>query len=336
MTVLKLTHHKMKPTDFKKKFSTNHIIKSFDTKMYKKNKKITNTKKINNFAIPTSNKTTKSVNTNKSKTKKPNETKKTNETKKPNETKNETSSINKNKIKYTDLYKSVLNMDNHTILVIMSTYNRSKLVIKSIESIIKQTYNNWVIHIVDDSSTDDSVNVIMEYLNNSKPNNVIFTKNSNNVGTYANKNYVLHYHHKQKFGYWTTQDSDDVSNPTRFETCLKYISNSNNLLAVNCLCSRKGLINRTRYSEGIIIYKRQVLNDIGYYDINRFGCDTDYYTRFRMFYKTNKIYLVNIVLYDAISDSNGLTVNYQQNERIKYQIKCKIYYKKTLFRKFQN
>ena len=48
---------------------------------------------------------------------------------------------------------------------IMSTYNRSKLVIKSIESIIKQTYNNWVIHIVDDSSTDDSVNVIMEYLN---------------------------------------------------------------------------------------------------------------------------------------------------------------------------
>ena len=246
-------------------------------------------------------------------------------------------SLNENKPpnKYVQLYKSQIICNNMTILVIMSTYNRSNLVIKAIESVINQTYTNWLLHIVDDSSTDDSINVIVEYLNNSKPKNVIFSKNSYNVGTYINKNYVLHYHSKNIIGFWTSQDSDDISLPSRFEKCINCISN-NNLMAVNCLCSRKGIINRTRYSEGIIIYKRQVLNDIGYYDTNRFGCDKDYYNRFILFYTIDKIIFVDDILYEANSDYDSLTVKYDASDRKIYLNKSKIENIKSLFRNYQS
>ena len=46
----------------------------------------------------------------------------------------------------------------------MSNYNASQFVGKTIESVLSQTYSDWEFLIVDDCSTDDSIDVIKRYL----------------------------------------------------------------------------------------------------------------------------------------------------------------------------
>lgn len=59
-------------------------------------------------------------------------------------------------------------MTEPLIHVVMPTYNREKTLAISVESIIKQTHENWQLVIVDDSSTDNSAAVINELVERDK------------------------------------------------------------------------------------------------------------------------------------------------------------------------
>ena len=50
------------------------------------------------------------------------------------------------------------------VSVIMPNYNRAKYISEAIESVISQTYPIWELIIIDDCSTDNSVNIIEEYV----------------------------------------------------------------------------------------------------------------------------------------------------------------------------
>lgn len=52
---------------------------------------------------------------------------------------------------------------NDTISVIMATYNCEKTVEKAIDSILAQTYKEWVMIICDDGSTDNTVQILRRY-----------------------------------------------------------------------------------------------------------------------------------------------------------------------------
>ena len=52
------------------------------------------------------------------------------------------------------------------ISIIIPSYNRAHLIIETLESIKNQTYSNWECIIVDDGSTDDSNEVISQFINN--------------------------------------------------------------------------------------------------------------------------------------------------------------------------
>ncbi|WP_078578986.1 glycosyltransferase family 2 protein [Salipaludibacillus agaradhaerens] len=54
--------------------------------------------------------------------------------------------------------------DQPLVSVITPTYNSEKFVHKTIESVIKQTYGNWEMIIVDDASTDHTKDIIKKYL----------------------------------------------------------------------------------------------------------------------------------------------------------------------------
>lgn len=53
---------------------------------------------------------------------------------------------------------------NHLISIIIPNYNRESLIGETLDSILAQTYYNWECIIVDDGSTDNSLDVIKSYL----------------------------------------------------------------------------------------------------------------------------------------------------------------------------
>ena len=59
-------------------------------------------------------------------------------------------------------------MSDPLITVIMPTYNRAHLIKRSIDSVRNQTYPNWDLVIVDDRSTDNTLDVIQSYLDEDK------------------------------------------------------------------------------------------------------------------------------------------------------------------------
>ena len=52
------------------------------------------------------------------------------------------------------------------IICIIPCYNAEKTLAKAIESVTKQNYTNWKLIIVDDASTDKSVNVAIPWFSN--------------------------------------------------------------------------------------------------------------------------------------------------------------------------
>lgn len=103
-----------------------------------------------------------------------------------------------------------------SISIIIANYNNEEWVRKGIESIIEQTYENWELIIVDDLSSDGSVDIIKGY----KDNRIIFYENiekrwnggSRNVGLdIASGDYVLF------------MDNDDWLDN---RSCLKHIRDS--------------------------------------------------------------------------------------------------------------
>ena len=76
--------------------------------------------------------------------------------------------------------KSASKHNNPKVSVILPTFNRAHLIEKSIKSVLNQTYKKFELIIVDDYSTDNSVEVIENWI--SKNNKCLFIKNKNNLG----------------------------------------------------------------------------------------------------------------------------------------------------------
>ncbi len=63
---------------------------------------------------------------------------------------------------------SRLNNTTPSFSVVMANYNNARYLTEAIESVINQTFENWELVIVDDGSTDHSVEIIKGYLNDKR------------------------------------------------------------------------------------------------------------------------------------------------------------------------
>lgn len=88
------------------------------------------------------------------------------------------------------------------ITIIIPTYNRAWSLPRAIDSVLKQSSNNWRLIIVDDGSIDDTKEVISPYLKDSRIQ--YFYKKNGGVG--AARNFGVN---KVKTKYVTFLDSDD-------------------------------------------------------------------------------------------------------------------------------
>lgn len=82
---------------------------------------------------------------------------------------------------------SVTKQDTLKISVAVSTYNRSRLLIRLIRSIVMQDYSNYEIVIVDDASTDDTNEVVNKYIQENPDVEIKYYKNSRNMNVDASK-----------------------------------------------------------------------------------------------------------------------------------------------------
>lgn len=108
------------------------------------------------------------------------------------------------------------------ISCIIPTFNRSNLLRDAIESTLAQTYKNWELIVVDDGSSDNTGQVVNEYIQ--KDSRIKYFRNDNN-GQAAARNYGLSKSHGH---YIIFLDDDDVSLPHRFESQLKAAEKSGN------------------------------------------------------------------------------------------------------------
>ncbi|MAD44481.1 MAG: hypothetical protein CMI02_04280 [Oceanospirillaceae bacterium] len=54
-------------------------------------------------------------------------------------------------------------METPEFIIAVPTYNRSNLISRVVDSVVKQTYSNWLLLFMDDASTDDTREVIEQY-----------------------------------------------------------------------------------------------------------------------------------------------------------------------------
>ena len=63
------------------------------------------------------------------------------------------------------------------VVILMSTYNGEKYIREQINSILSQTYHDWILYIRDDGSTDDTLSIIRSYID-VYPDKIFLYKNS--------------------------------------------------------------------------------------------------------------------------------------------------------------
>lgn len=101
----------------------------------------------------------------------------------------------------------------------MPVYNSELYIKEAIESILNQTFSDFELIIIDDASTDKSVEIIQSYTDSRiqlivKPQNSGYTNSLNHGLTIAKGKYIAR------------MDSDDSSMPTRFEKQIAFLDSN--------------------------------------------------------------------------------------------------------------
>lgn len=107
-------------------------------------------------------------------------------------------------------------LEENLISIIMPSYNASAFIEKSIASVQKQTYRDWELIIVDDCSSDNTV----ELINNIMDERIRFFKNEKNSGAAVSRNLALR---EARGKYIAFLDSDDIWEPTKLEEQLAFM-----------------------------------------------------------------------------------------------------------------
>lgn len=105
---------------------------------------------------------------------------------------------------------------NDLVSIIMPSYNTAAYIKQSIESVLKQSYTNWELIIVDDCSSDNTDEVVKS-INDVR---VKYLKNEKNSGAALSRNRAL----REAKGRWIAfLDSDDLWMPEKLEKQIRFM-----------------------------------------------------------------------------------------------------------------
>ena len=108
-------------------------------------------------------------------------------------------------------------MNTINVSIIMPTFNSSRWVTDSIQSVLEQSYKKWELIIIDDGSTDNTLDVINHFLLDKR---ITLTIQAN-LGPAEARNHGIS---KAVGKYLAFLDSDDLWNPNKLELQLRYLA----------------------------------------------------------------------------------------------------------------
>lgn len=181
------------------------------------------------------------------------------------------------------------------VSIIMPAYNAEEYIDTAIQSLLKQTWKNIEIIIVDDCSTDRTFEIIQQFETTYKQIKVFQTPK--NSGAYVARNIGLR---AAKGEFVTINDADDWSHPRKIEIQMNHlkanpqvIANTSELSRIteNLHIYRRGTKGKFIFSNmsSLLFKKKEVLESIGYWDKVRFAGDGEFKRRLIRYFGKDKI-----------------------------------------------
>ena len=103
------------------------------------------------------------------------------------------------------------------VSIIMPSYNTGRFIKETIESVLAQSYSAWELIIVDDCSTDNTDDVVNQYLADER---IRYIKNDTNSGAAVSRNRAL----RGAKGKWIAfLDSDDLWEPDKLQKQISFM-----------------------------------------------------------------------------------------------------------------
>ena len=109
-------------------------------------------------------------------------------------------------------------MDNELVSIITPSYNSSQFIKECVSSVLRQTYRNWELIIVDDCSRDNSRNIIRDLAKKDTRINTVFLQK--NVGAAEARNIAIR---KARGKYIAFLDSDDIWLENKLKKQIKFM-----------------------------------------------------------------------------------------------------------------
>lgn len=118
-----------------------------------------------------------------------------------------------------------MKFSTHTVCILMATYNGEQYIREQIESILTQSYSNWVLYIRDDGSCDNTLSIIKTYIQ--KYPKQIFLLEDSLSSQNVKENFNILLQSAPKFDYYMFADQDDVWENNKISVLLDRILNEN-------------------------------------------------------------------------------------------------------------
>ena len=185
------------------------------------------------------------------------------------------------------------------ICFFLKTTKVFRLFIQSLDSLLKQSYTDYEIILVNDYINEKFDSDIYKIINDY--DNITYLKNIFNYGVYISKNFGLSVSKGQIICFC---DSDDYYNSERLEKYNKIYEDPDIYFTYE---SYKDYNGKIKYCPISLTFRRECLYDIGYFNDCRFSCDSEYMNKLFNYYSD----------IDFIKDELIIT-NLEENKYYKY------------------
>jgi len=104
------------------------------------------------------------------------------------------------------------------VSIITPLYNSQAFIAETINSVLNQSYKNWELILIDDCSSDNTLDIVSEFI--TKHNNIKLIKNANNSGAAISRNKGIE---AAKGDYIAFLDADDLWKPEKLEKQIAFM-----------------------------------------------------------------------------------------------------------------